>query len=49
MHEHSIRRCYALMLARGEPPSSLKHLPLAARTPRQLRLLYLKEGDHLSP
>lgn len=37
-------RCYALMLARGEPPRSLKHLPITDRTPRQLRLLYLKEG-----
>ena len=44
MRAHGMRRCYALMLARGEPPSSLKHLPLAERTPRQLRLLYLKEG-----
>ena len=39
-----MHRCYALMLARGEPPRSLAHLPLAERTPRQLRLLYLKEG-----
>ena len=32
------------MLARGEPPRNLKHLPRAERTPRQLRLLYLKGG-----